>query len=239
LAKVLIIEDDLCLAVSLSEWFELKGHRTEAVHDGVEGLELLKCSGYELAIVDWQLPSMDGIEICSRYRQSGGRVPILMLTSKSSINDKGIGFEAGADDYLPKPFDLRELEMRVNALLRRTSGLFADRRELRGLVLDRGASTLEINDRTVKLMPREFELLEFLLRHPDNYFTGDQLLNNVWGSDSQVGVEALRVCINRLRSRVDVPGSPSIIENAKGWGYKISDHFVSSANKSEIAKLQE
>jgi two-component system phosphate regulon response regulator PhoB len=231
MAKVLIIEDDVTLAASLQEWFKLQGHRSEVVHDGKDGLELLKGSGYELALIDWQLPGMDGIDIISKYRQTGGRVPILMLTQKSSINDKCVGLESGADDYLPKPFDMRELAMRVNAMLRRASGLFTNKREIRGLVLDRGACAVVINERTVKLMKREFELLEFLLRHPDNYFSPDQLLDNVWGSESHAGLEALRVCINRLRNRVDVEGEPSIIETSKGWGYKISDKFVVSVEQ--------
>src|SRR5262249_9549005 len=162
---------------------------------------LLLQSGYELAVIDWQLPGLQGIEICKRYRQSGGRIPILMLTEKSLPREKGIGLDSGADDYLAKPFDTIELGARLRALLRRGAGTFTSKKDMSGVSLDRDSCCLVVKGRSMKVMPKEFELLEFLLRHPDNFFSGEQLLDHVWGTDSDVSVEALRTCVNRLRQR--------------------------------------
>lgn len=106
MAKILIIEDDPIIASTVSELLELEGHKTERVHDGLEGLHLLRSSGFDLAIVDWQLPGLVGTELCQRYRASGGKIPILMLTQRSNLIDKETGLDAGADDYLPKPFHI-------------------------------------------------------------------------------------------------------------------------------------
>ncbi|MBX9667205.1 MAG: response regulator transcription factor [Candidatus Obscuribacterales bacterium] len=225
-ARVLVIEDDLEVAQALELCLKLEGHTPEMAFNGREGFELLKFGGYDLAIVDWQLPELDGDEICSNYRITGGKTPILMLTKKSTIRDKVAGLDSGADDYLPKPFDIHELTARVRALLRRSTNLFDGSRARGRVRLDYAGRTVTIDQRTAQLVKREFDLFEFLLRHPGTYFTTEQLIKHVWGSSAEVGDEALRVCINRLRTKVDIDGEPSVIENAKGWGYKISDGFL-------------
>ncbi|MBX9667613.1 MAG: response regulator transcription factor [Candidatus Obscuribacterales bacterium] len=229
MAKVLVIEDDPMVASSIADWLESEGHRAETVYDGSEGLEALLLKGFDLAIVDWQLPSLAGPEICAKFRAKGGRTPILMLTQKSNIVDKETGLECGADDYLTKPFDLRELRARVRALLRRSSGLFEDSREVGQLTLDYSDKSLVIRGRKVALLPREFDLIEFLLRHPRTFFSAEKLLDHVWSSESYSGDQALRTCLSRLRSKIDEPGMPSIIETSKGWGYKIADVYLESA----------
>ncbi len=234
MAKVLVIEDDPMMASELAEFLEAEGHRPEVVHDGLEGLELLKGKGFDLAIVDWQLPSMAGTQICESFRIRGGKTPILMLTQKSDVVDKETGLECGADDYLTKPFHLRELRARVRALLRRSSNLFDTERLL-------GQVSLEYNDRSivfgdnkrVKLLPKEFELVEFLMRHPQTYFTAEKLLDHVWNSYHEVGHEALRTCMSRLRRKLEQAGHPSLIETSRGWGYKIADSYIKPAAPSE------
>jgi DNA-binding response OmpR family regulator len=226
MAKVLVIEDDAAVSEALTDWLEAEGHRAEAAYDGLEGLELLKFGGFDLAIVDWQLPTLEGTEICARFRQAGGRTPILMLTQKSATIEKAQGLDAGADDYLPKPFDSIELGARVRALLRRSAALFEKSSTSGKIAINQGASTVTVEGREIKLLKREFELLEFLLRHPGTYFSVDQLIKHVWDSSADVSNEALRTCMSRLRTKVDLPDKPSIIDTAKGWGYKISDHYL-------------
>ncbi len=226
LAKILVIEDDLVLADSLSDWLENNGHQSEVCHDGTDGLLFLQQRGFDLAIVDWQLPGLSGPSICKHYRQSGGKTPILMLTEKSSIDEKEEGLDSGADDYLSKPFEVRELAARVRALLRRSAGLFESNQTIGKIKLDTALCRVTISDKEIQLVPREFKLFEFLLRHPQAYFTADKLIDHVWESSIDVGQQALRVCINRIRTKLDDPSRPSVIENSKGWGYKISDWYL-------------
>lgn len=227
MAKLLIVEDDAALAEGLADSLEMHGHKVEIAYNGVDGLHLLELSGFDLAIIDWHLPQMSGLDICFKYRHAGGRIPILMLTNRSTVVDKTTGLDAGADDYLAKPFDLAEFGARVRALLRRSSGLFQGDRKVGQIQLNYENSSVTVGEREiVRLVPREFELLEFLLRHPDTFFPAEQLLRHVWDSDAEVGYEALRTCVSRLRSKIDQPGLPSIIETSKGWGYKISEYYL-------------
>lgn len=226
MAKVLIIEDDPLLAETLMDWLQAKGYLAEVANDGGTGLLMLQEMGFDLAIVDWQLPVMSGPAICTSYRRQGGKCPILMLTQKSTVQDKAEGLDSGADDFLPKPFDLVELGARVRALLRRSTGLFESNLVLGQLVLDCSGSTITVHNRTVHLVPREFAVVEFLMRHPHTYFSTEKLLDHVWASSAEVGHEALRTCISRIRSKIDQPGKPSVIENSKGWGYKISEDYL-------------
>lgn len=225
-AKVLVIEDDLSLAAALNEFLQSEGHRVEIVHNGSDGLDLLKFSGFDLALIDWQLPGMQGPDICNEYRQYGGKTPILMLTQKARIEDKETGLDKGADDYLPKPFEIRELGARVRALLRRSSAFNTAALEKGKLSLDYGRQSVVIEGRLIQLMAREFAVVEFLLRNSQAYVSSDRLILHVWESDTEVGNEALRVCINRIRKKVDQEGKPSLIASAKGQGYKIADDYL-------------
>ncbi len=226
LAKVLVIEDDTVLASSLADWLESNGHRAEVSHDGVEGLMLLQQRGYDLAIIDWQLPSMPGPEICAEYRKGSGRTPILMLTMKSTLDDKETGLDSGADDFLAKPFEPRELAARVRALLRRSTALFDSMQKVGKITLDISKHQVTILEESKQLVPREFKLFEFLMRHPGTYFTADKLIDHVWESELDVSHQALRTCIGRIRDKLDAAERPSVIENSKGWGYKICDWYL-------------
>jgi two-component system, OmpR family, manganese sensing response regulator len=230
MAKIILVEDDSVLANSVQELLSFDNHRVEIAPDGRQGLDLINFAGFDLIILDWHLPLLTGPEICKAYRRNGGKAPVLMLTRQSSTPDKVYGLEAGADDYLPKPFDPAELRARVNALLRRSTGFLETSAKIGKLELVHNKCCLLIDGRTCKLHPREFELIEFLLRHPNTYFTVDQLLQNVWESSTEVSQEALRVCINRLRTKTDIPGQPSLIETQRGWGYKIADHYLAASN---------
>lgn len=228
MAKILIIEDDPSVASSLLDWMEVNGYQAEISYDGAEGLEYLQQRGYDLAIVDWQLPSMSGPAICETYRRGGGKTPLLLLTRKSTVDDKERGLDAGADDYLPKPFDVRELGARVRALLRRSTALFESKVSSGKIVLDAAACKVTVMGVTSQFVAREFALLEFLVRHPGAYFTAEKLIDHVWESSVEVGNEALRTCISRIRSKVDDPSRPSVIENSKGLGYKINEWYLSA-----------
>jgi two-component system, OmpR family, response regulator len=229
LAKILIIEDDPAMAESLLDWLEGNGYQAEVSYDGAEGLAYLQQRGYDLAIVDWQLPSMSGPSICEAYRRAGGKTPLLLLTRKATVEDKEQGLDAGADDYLPKPFEIRELGARVRALLRRSASLFESKVESGKIILDRAGYKVTVLGKTSQLVAREFALLEFLLRHPDTYFTADKLIDHVWESSVDVGHEALRTCVSRIRSRVDDPSRPSVIESSRGLGYKICEWYLKDA----------
>ncbi|MBX9692915.1 MAG: response regulator transcription factor, partial [Cyanobacteria bacterium] len=191
-----------------------------------DGLMFLEQRGFDLAIVDWQLPSMSGPSICRRFRQSGGKTPILMLTEKRSLDNKEEGLDSGADDYLGKPFEVRELGARVRALLRRSTGLFESNKTIGKIKVDSALCRVTVLDKEIQLVPREFKLFEFLMRHPNVYFSADKLIDYVWESSTDVSQQALRVCINRIRSKLDEPSRPSVIENSKGWGYKIADWYL-------------
>jgi len=221
MAKILIIEDDLVVARMVLDWLEAEHHVAESVHTGNDGWDRLKFYSYDLAIVDWQLPGISGVELCRNYRSNGGTIPILMLTGKTSIENKEEGFDAGADDYLTKPFDIRELGMRVQALLRRPSEIVRPLQGLGQVALDYKKYAIVRDGVSIKLLPKEFALVEFLLRHPGRFFTPEQILNHVWQSDSDSTVDSLRTCIKRLRQRVDSDGQPSLIQSARGFGYKL------------------
>jgi DNA-binding response OmpR family regulator len=227
LAKVLIIEDDIVLGDALSVWLNTEGHRVERTANGADGLQLLLQSGFDLALVDWQLPDMEGPDICKRYRLKGGKTPILMMTKKDQIDDKETGLDSGADDYLPKPFEIRELGARVRALLRRSTGLF-DASLNRGQVsLNYGLYQITIRGKCIQLVPREFEVFEFLLRNAGQYVPSDKIIAHVWDSEADVGNEALRSCILRLRRKIDGdPDQEPVIQSRKSMGYMVSAAYA-------------
>lgn len=222
MAKILVVEDDIMTAKMIRDLVESFGHICEVVYNGTDGLDRLKFYDFDLAVLDWQLPGTAGVDVCRLFREGGGKTPILMLTGMHSISDKEQGFGSGADDYLTKPFDVRELSMRIQALLRRPADyITAANSTEHGFSLDYQSFTLIKNGERIPLLPREFAVLEFLFRHPNQYFTPEVLLNKVWPSESDSTLEALRTCIKRIRKKVDAEEGPSIISTARGYGYKL------------------
>jgi DNA-binding response OmpR family regulator len=221
MAKLLLIEDDTALTKLIFDWLNLEHHSLESVTDGKEGLERLQFYNYDLVIIDWQLPGMEGPDIVKAFRNGGGTTPILMLTGKSTIGDKETGFDSGADDYLTKPFHMKELSARIRALLRRPGALVGNILTNGRLALDPVNHVLKRDGIEIKLLPKEFSLLEFFMRHPNQVFNADALLNRVWSSESDATIDALTSCIKRLRKKVDIEGETSCVRTVHGVGYKM------------------
>ncbi len=221
MAKILVVEDEQDLAKLIADWLRRDHHLVEVVHDGTSALDYLGAGNYDLVILDWMLPEVPGTEVCKRYRQAAGNAAVIMLTAKQSLEDKEIGFNAGADDYVTKPFQLKELVMRVKALLRRTSPAHQATFQFGDLEIDLERHRVTKSGREIHLLPKEFRLLEFLLRHPQRVFSSDELLSSVWEMDSLAQNDTVRGHINRLRKKLDSPGNPSIISTVHGIGYKL------------------
>ncbi len=221
--KILIVEDDPEIAKAVSERLKQEHYEVQHCDNGQIGLERLKSEVYDLAILDWELPGLSGIEICKRYRIAGGAIPILMLTGRESIADRTTGLDTGADDYLVKPFSLQELAARVRALLRRPTAVASNLIELGPLKLDTVKHRISKNGVEIQLMPRDFSLLEFFMRNPEQVFSSEALLLRVWNNDSDVGPDALRTSIKRLRKKLDAGAdeSRSMIENVPRVGYRL------------------
>lgn len=222
--KILVIEDDQGLNRMIREWLEFERNEVDWAENGREGLEKLQCFGYDCVILDWELPEMSGIEVLQKFRAGGGATPVLMLTGKSTIGEKEQGFDSGADDYLIKPFHMKELSARLRALMRRVHINVSSVVEGKGIRLDSTTFSVKRGSEDVKLLPKEFALLEFLMRHADQVFSAETLLNRVWSSDSEATIDAITTCIKRIRKKLDQEGKPSVIKTVHGVGYKFDPH---------------
>ncbi len=223
MAKILLVEDSREMASTIVTW--LNAEHYDVVHslDGLEGLDLLKFESFDVAILDWELPGMSGVEICQEYRKGGGTIPVLILTAKQAINERTTGLDAGADDYLTKPFALRELSARLRALLRRPAEVKSNVLEVGQISLDTVKYRILKNGKEVQLMPRDFALLEFLMKNVDHVFSAEALLARVWAGDSEASPSALRTAIKRIRQKLDDSDDEgnSIIENIPRVGYRL------------------
>lgn len=220
-SKILIVEDEEDLAAQIKDWLAREHHTVEHVANGSAAADQLMVSKYDVIILDWLLPGMDGIEICRRYRAMGGKSPILMLTAKSGVEDKERGLDSGADDYLSKPFHLKELAARVRALVRRGSSQSGTVLEAADVVLDPVARTVTKGQLPLHLERKEFNLLEFLMRNKNTTFSAEALIERVWESDSMASSDAIRTYIKSLRKKIDTNGNPSLITTVHGVGYKL------------------
>lgn len=221
MAKILLIEDDPAVSFTISDYLVSQRHTVEAVTMGQDGLDLLEAYPYDLVILDLTLPDMEGFEVLTKYRGMGGETPVLILTGRRSVNEKEQGLDSGADDYLVKPFDMRELSARLRALLRRPATITQAAPAIGDLVLDPDNCAVLRKGSPIKLQPKEFAMLELFMKNPDKTFSSDALLDRVWASDSETSADTVRVHINKLRSKVDVEGRPSVIATVKGMGYKL------------------
>ncbi|HEY9717631.1 MAG TPA: response regulator transcription factor [Trichormus sp.] len=221
MAKILLIEDDTLIGEAVVDVLETANHTVEWTQNGKEALERLNLYEYDLGVFDWNVPGMPGIEVCRQYRAKGGAIPIILLTGNSEIGERVDGFDAGADDYLTKPFSLKELVARVRALLRRPPQTASDILEFSGLAIDCKTCKVTRNGIDIPLLPKELALLEFLVRHPEQVFSVQDLLNRIWSSESDSTEDAVRQCITRLRKKIDLEGQPDLIVTVKGLGYKL------------------
>jgi DNA-binding response OmpR family regulator len=229
--KILIIDDDPDIVHLLEMHLRDEGYAVASALDGEKGLARAEAERFDLIILDVMLPGKDGLEICSRLRAGASYTPILMLTCKSAELDRVLGFELGADDYVTKPFSIRELQARVKALLRRVEALRAsaegdahDIIEAGGLVIDVERRHVTRAGRPVELTAREFDLLLHFARNPGRVFTRSHLLDSVWGYGYEGQEHTVNSHINRLRAKIeDDPARPRFILTVRGVGYKFTD----------------
>ncbi len=222
MAKLLIAEDDLELCSILEDWLCGEGHVVEITHDGQSAAERLRLCKYDLAILDWELPVCSGISICRSLRDQRDSIPVLILTGRNQLADKEQGFTSGADDYLTKPFNLKELSARIRAMLRRPQ-LKQVALQSGNLELDTASRQFFLEGQLVQLLPREFCLLEFFMRHPNQTFECQSILQQVWPADSQASPQTVRIHVMRLREKIATAGRANRIQNIRGQGYRFLD----------------
>jgi DNA-binding response OmpR family regulator len=228
--RILIIEDNADLAKLLAMHLRDLSYDVDTSPDGPSGLGQAGKSAYDLIILDLMLPGMDGIEVCRRIREQPHYVPIIMLTSRSSETDRVVGLEVGADDYVTKPFSIRELLARVKAIFRRVEQTgkaekaAAGRIEAGGLVIDPGRRTVTLNGTAVELTAKEFDLLLYFAGRPGRVFTRSQLLDAVWGYSHEGYEHTVNSHINRLRAKIEKdPARPRYVLTVWGVGYKFAE----------------
>jgi two-component system, OmpR family, response regulator MprA len=221
--QILVIDDDPRLTSALRRALALEGYAVETVNDPREGLIRARDAEPDLYILDVMMPHVDGLEVCRRLR-SAGDTPILMLTAKDATPDRVKGLDSGADDYLVKPFAVEELLARVRALLRRRQPE-NERSKLRfgDLTLDVLARAASRGDRAIELRPREYELLEYFMRHPRQVLTKDQIYERVWGYDFEGESNVLDVYVMYLRQKLESRGEPRLLHNQRGVGYVLRE----------------
>ncbi|CAN5723349.1 phosphate regulon transcriptional regulator PhoB [soil metagenome] len=222
MAKILVVEDDEALAEMLVAKLQELGHTIEFATNGADAKQLLEISDYDLLLLDWSLPEISGIELCRFYRGARGQAPILFLTGKTSLLDKEEAFFTGTDDYLTKPFHLKEVMLRVAALLRRGKELVPDLLRVADLELDSISHKVKKGGKEIELFPKDFALLEFFLRHPNVFFSAEELLDKVWKSTSTASAATVRQSVMRLRKEVGNDGVSDLITNVHGVGYKLN-----------------
>jgi DNA-binding response OmpR family regulator len=225
-AKILLVEDDRDLSMMVKAGLEGERHVVETAFDGDEAVHLIKTEDYDVVVLDWQLPELSGIDVLKKIRQMSKPVSVIMLTGRSGIDHKEEGMDTGADDYLTKPFDMRELHARLRALLRRpggAAGITGNTLMIGDLELDPVKYRLTRGSKDIHLTPKDFALLEFFMRNPDHVFSVQTILSRVWSYESDASPEGLRAAIRRIRKAVDVSDDPneSIIENVARVGYRL------------------
>jgi len=220
--KILVVEDDADIASNIGQYFEDRGHLLDFAYSGNQGLELALGERFDLIILDLMLPGKDGVTLCREFRsRSQHDTPILMLTARDTVDDKIGGFEAGADDYLVKPFSLRELEVRVHALTRRSQAPYAAQViSIGDLELNRATMLVSRDGQPIRLKPRAFHILEYLMDNADRVIPRQELIDHIWSDDPPEG-DPLRVHIHNLRAKIDKPFDRELIHTVHGVGYRI------------------
>jgi DNA-binding response OmpR family regulator len=221
--NILIVEDNRDLATNLFDYFESRGHTMDLAGDGMPALHLVSENIYDVIVLDWMLPSMDGISLCKHLREAGKNIPILMLTARDSLEDKISGLEAGADDYVVKPFSMREVEVRLMALVRRShvnEGVKI--LQVGDLIFNTGTLRANRSQRSIVMPPIALRFLEILMRNSPRVIAREEIERSIWG-DTPPDSDALRGHLHILRNAVDQLNEKPLIKTIRGLGYQISD----------------
>ena len=222
--RILVVDDDKAVRDSLRRALVLEGYDVDLAEDGATALRSLAQAAPDAMVLDLQLPDIDGLEVCRRLRTVGDSTPVLMLTARDAVDDRVEGLDAGADDYLVKPFDLPELFARIRALLRRRAPIDdAELLRFEDLTLDLNTRTANRSERSFPLTKIEFDLLELFLRHPRQVLTREIILDQVWGYDFDSGTNSLAVYVGYLRRKTEEGGESRLLQTVRGVGYVLRD----------------
>ncbi|KYC42318.1 two-component system response regulator [Scytonema hofmannii PCC 7110] len=222
-AHILLVEDEVKLARFVELELNSEGYKVSVAHDGITGLTLARESSPDLAILDWMLPGLTGLELCRRLRATGNKVPVILLTAKDEVSDRVAGLDAGADDYVVKPFSIEELLARIRAHLRRTQETEEDLLQFEDLKLNRTTREVFRGNRAIELTAKEFDLLEYLLSHPRQVFTRDLILEKVWGYDFMGDSNIIEVYVRYLRLKLEENNEKRLIHTVRGVGYALRE----------------
>jgi DNA-binding response OmpR family regulator len=219
--RVLLIEDNRRLSDSLRITLEEDGYAVDVAYDGLDGEEMGLVPSYDILILDIMLPGKDGLEVCRELRDRHITTPILMLTARDALDDRVLGLDSGADDYLVKPFEVDELRARLRALLRRDSSSKSGVLQVADLILDPAAHTVQRAGRPIELTAKEFSLLEYFLRHPNHLVTREKVEEHLWSYDHVIASNVVDVYVRRLRNKIDDPSEVKLLETLRGAGYRL------------------
>lgn len=223
--RILVVEDEHKIANSIKRGLEIESFAVDVCYDGLEGFDLASSESYDVIILDLLLPNLSGVELCKKLRASGIHTPVLMLTAKGELEDKITGFNAGADDYLTKPFAFAELLARLKALTRRPKDSLGTTLKFSDLSLNTLNFEVYREGKEISLSRKEYALLEFLMRHPKKILTKEQIINNVWNYESDILPNTVEVYIGYLREKIDKAFNHKkpLIQTVRGFGYRLDE----------------
>ncbi|MGK7921551.1 MAG: response regulator transcription factor [Trichodesmium sp.] len=222
-AQILVVEDEAKLAQFIELELKYEGYQVIVANDGFDGLTKAREMKPDLIILDWMLPGLSGLELCRRLRTTGDKVPVILLTAKDDVSDRVAGLDAGADDYVLKPFSVEELLARVRAHLRRTQEPNPDLLVFDDLSLNKSTREVFRGNRSIELTAKEFDLLEYLMVHPRQVLTRDRILEVVWGYDFMGDSNIIEVYIRYLRLKLEADSEKRLIQTVRGVGYVLRD----------------
>lgn len=222
-SHILVVEDEAKLAQFIELELKYEGYQVSVAPDGFAGLAAVRETHPDLVILDWMLPGISGLEICRRLRTTGDKVPVILLTAKDEVGDRVAGLDAGADDYVVKPFSVEELLARVRAQLRRHQEDDPDSLQFADLSLNRSTREVHRTQRLIELTAKEFDLLEYLLAHPRQVLTRDQILERVWGYDFMGDSNIIEVYVRYLRLKLEANGEKRLVQTVRGVGYVLRE----------------
>ena len=220
--RILLAEDEVSLARAVVRILEKSNYSAEAVHNGVDALQFLENGEYDLAILDIMMPKMDGITVVKKLRQQGNNIPIIMLTAKSEIDDKVLGLDSGANDYMTKPFDAKELLARIRVLTR-GQHLADSRLHFGNISLDRASFTLSSPSGSFRLANKEFQMMEILLSNPRNLVSSERLMEKIWGYETDAEINVVWVYISYLRKKLASLNANVQIKSSRNAGYTLEE----------------